>query len=223
MQAIERVRAAARPGHWEADVLPGPLLVDEAEMLQGYLGEHRGERWFRRGRSEWRERRELIDPNSPTIGNTVYTKLLVDGRQYLRGCDPFEPGTFDARRSATPTGPPAPAHPTMRDGLSAHSLLTITPKDRSQRLQVRGVRAILDRLNSRGIHVQLSASGRLIAPVATPNPDTRALLRDLEPLIVPYLRDGVPPACGVSRHPERVEATTTEYAGFEAWCGRCEA
>jgi hypothetical protein len=77
-------------------------------------------------------------------------------------------------------------------------------------------------LHRRGIDVRLSASGYLIAPIAVPTPEKRAMLKDLEPLLVPYLRDGKPPPCGVTKHEPPVEAATVEYLGLEAFCGRCE-
>lgn len=94
----------------------------------------------------------------------------------------------------------------------------------------RGAEGIIAKLSRRGVELHLSAdrSGLVVtgaggrAARGTALTPYIAAAEVARPLLLPYLRDGRPPACAVSPHPEPVEAVTVAAgAPALAWCGQC--
>ena len=81
---------------------------------------------------------------------------------------------------------------------------------------IRGAGAVLKRITAKGDALRLVGDALLlVSPGGRPHPNVRDAVALARPLLVPYLRDGQPPACGLGCG---AEAATVAYLEVP-WCG----
>jgi hypothetical protein len=210
-------------GQWRPPNYQHPLALDAKQVKR--LGDRDGKTWYAWtseafGPVEMQETGDPLDPSWQIIPNGPVLKTVRDDRLLYQAFQLHEPGTFEALKNAVEEmKPPAPQK--AIDLLNRYDpLLT-----KQGAYALRGAPAIVERLRRRGIEAHLSADrSRLVATAAGGRlfwQHSDAVLA-LEPLLVPFLRDGRPPPCEVSKHPKPVDAVTIAAPGDVAWCGACE-
>ena len=180
-----------------------PTLISANDLEP--LGTAAGRDWFRHPRyGELRERPATLTDDD-LLPSKVLVQTIIDGERRYRVFDAFDVGTLEGIR-ATPAPTPPRAKPSRpADRLNRYPILT---KQASQGLgsyRVRGCVDILDRLAAKDHRVGLDSTGRALW-WTTPGLVPPGLPEDLSPLLVPFLRDGIPPRCTApTGHPDGVD------------------
>jgi hypothetical protein len=216
---IDRLRELRRGGVWQEPTWGMPLPLDVGQLRP--LGRHKGRDWYAWKDCELEQRGALLDVSSPAVADGPSLRVWKGDDQYLQPLAVHPPGTYAARSAAVPSAPKQQATPRVVDALAAWSLLRRTPRDRSEPVQVRGAPEIIARLASRGTELHLATDGAsLVVKTRNPSTDLRALIRDVAPLLLPYLKNGQPPGCVVTAHDGEPPPAITVAVGGAVWCMR---
>lgn len=199
------------------------LVGDDALEALGELG---GRTWYAwKGKDTELEPDTLYAPNFAGQPNAPMRREYVDDELFHRTFRMHAPGTFAARSSYVPKPLPVPKPLAPVDALAGSDVLNRTGAAAfgpgRPALRIRGAAAILERLEAKGTRVVLNASRDglvMLSSGGRPPAFHVATIQAAAPLVLPYLRDGVPPSCQVSAHD--AEAVTVAEPGVR-WCGEC--
>ena len=200
------------------------LLLDASKLR--LLDTHNKREWYSHpDRSvkdfELEAQPRLIDPNRDVVPSEPIIKVVVDEQVLYQVLKRHERGELDRRKKADAPKVLVPTDHGVTDLLDQYSSFS-----KGTVYHHRGCQQIENVLfDVGGLVIHLTPSRTRL--FATRVGDKRAfwsvvdIFEKLEPLLLPWKRDGVEPPCEVTAHKQTVKATTVTV-GRTPWCEECQ-